>query len=472
MGVNLLLANVCSIVWTTSSGAPGSPVKPVGESLEFRLNSFGSTSLLSGVELVKSLDGSVDRHRLELIAAIDERETWRGDGSKNLTEWVSAHFQESHWTARRWIEAARALPLLARITKALSSGALPLAKVCELTRFATPQSEAGLIRWAQGVSASAIRRRAYRETVDPIEEVRADDDARSLSWWYEDDRRLHLEGLLPSEQGAQVVRALERLADRLPSDPEAERAYTLDQRRADALVALSSQAISDDPDSARARVNLHVDLAALVARDGSGTIECGGVVHPAVASMLCCDSIVQAIVHGDGGHTVGIGQAARTVPEWLYRQLRERDGGCTFPGCHHSRYVRAHHIWWWEWGGPTDLDNLVLVCDFHHKLIHLHGWRVELGKRAGVVYWFRPDYVPYTLCPPGGRDSEPFARRGAAELRRSPEVCPPRGRDSEPFARRGAAELRRSPEPNRAPPDGPEQDGLINPIEQRELVGA
>ena len=159
-------------------------------------------------------------------------------------------------------------------------GTLPLVKVGELVRFATPETEAGLIRWAQGVSAAAIRRRAYSETVAAIEETRADDEARSLQWWYEDERRLHLEGVFPAEQGAEVVKALDRLAERLPSDPEAERALTLDQRRADALVALSSQAISDDVDSARARVNLHVDLAALTARDGSGSIESGGIVHP------------------------------------------------------------------------------------------------------------------------------------------------------------------------------------------------
>jgi len=245
---------------------------------------------------------------------------------------------------------------------------------------------------------------------------------------------------------AEMVKALDGLADSLPSDPDAERAFTLDQRRADALVALSSQAISDDVDSARARVNLHIDLAALVARDGSGSIESGGIVHPDVASMMCCDSVVQAIYHGYGGHAVGIGQASRTVPEWLHRQLRQRDGGCTFPGCHHKRYVQAHHIWWWEWGGPTNLDNLVYVCHFHHKLIHLYGWRVELGKQVGVVHWFKPNYEPYKLCPSGGRDSEPFARRGAAELRRSPE-------------------------PNRTPPEGPEREGSKT-LSQPVLVGA
>ena len=408
--------------------------------------SLSTDQLLCGIELIKSADGAIDLQKLEYIAAIDERNAWRADGARDLVAWVSAHFQESHWTARRWIAAARALPALPLTQRAMRTGALPLVKVCELVRIATPETEAGLIRWAQGVSASAIRRRAYRETVDPIEEVRDDDSSRYLSWWFEDDRRLQLEGMLPAEQGALVVKALQRLADRLPSDPDSQRASTVDQRRADALVALASQSISDDADSTRARVNLHVDLDALVDRDGSGLAESGGVLHPEVASMLCCDSIVQAIMHGDGGHTVGIGRATRNVPEWLYRQLRERDGGCTFPGCHHRRYVKAHHIWWWEWGGPTDLDNLVLVCDFHHKLIHLHGWRVELGRKAGVVHWFRPGYQPYTPRPPGGWDSEPFARRGAAELRRSPKA-------------------------NRAPPEGPEQgraDGLGHP----ELVGA
>ena len=47
------------------------------------------------------------------------------------------------------------------------------------------------------------------------------------------------------------------------------------------------------------------------------------------------------------------------------RQLKYRDRECTFPGCGERRFTQAHHIVWWECGGPTDLDNLVLVCTFH-----------------------------------------------------------------------------------------------------------
>jgi hypothetical protein len=410
-----------------------------------------TAELAYGLDALKQIEGSMRRQKLEYIAELERRQVWVDDGAKDMARWVAARCDETHWRSRRWVDAAQAIEALPKIRGALALGVVSLDKVCELTRFATPETEAGLVTWAASVSLGTVKRKADRATAEPIEETRADDCARYLSWWYEDDRRLHLEAMLPSEQGGEVIKALERLADRLPFDPDSERGVTVDERRADALVALASQAISDDPDSARARVNLHVDLAALVGRDGSGVIESGGVVHPELASLLSCDSIVQAIVHGDGGHTVGIGRASRTVPEWLYRQLRERDGSCTFPGCHHRRYVKAHHIRFWEWGGPTDLDNLVLVCGFHHKLIHLHNWRVELGKQAGVVHWFRPDYEPFTICPPGGWDSEPFARRGAAELRRSPEP-------------------NRTFEPNRAPPDGPAE--VDAGLSQAELVGA
>lgn len=86
---------------------------------------------------------------------------------------------------------------------------------------------------------------------------------------------------------------------------------------------------------------------------------------------------------------MGIGRKERKVPRWLLRALRYRDGGCTFPGCESKRFLHAHHIVHWSRGGPTDLDNLVLVCTFHHKLLHEYGWQVELS-RDGLTRWFRP----------------------------------------------------------------------------------
>ncbi len=101
------------------------------------------------------------------------------------------------------------------------------------------------------------------------------------------------------------------------------------------------------------------------------------------------------MLHNDVGQAVGIGRASREPPRWLRRQLKYRDGRCTFPGCDFKMFLHPHHIKHWIKGGETNLDNLMLVCTFHHKLLHEYRWSVELGDVPGTAKWFRPDGTPY-----------------------------------------------------------------------------
>jgi hypothetical protein len=82
----------------------------------------------------------------------------------------------------------------------------------------------------------------------------------------------------------------------------------------------------------------------------------------------------------------------------MMRQLRYRDRECRFPGCGARRFVIGHHIRWWADGGSTRLDNLMLVCGFHHKLVHEHGWTVK-REPAGEFTWFRPNGKEYRTGP-------------------------------------------------------------------------
>jgi hypothetical protein len=91
---------------------------------------------------------------------------------------------------------------------------------------------------------------------------------------------------------------------------------------------------------------------------------------------LACDARIEWALHS-GGRTVGIGRRGRTVPGTIGRLLRYRDGGCRFPGCERRRWVQAHHIVHWGDGGGTNLDNLVLLCQAHHRLIHEGGWKIS-----------------------------------------------------------------------------------------------
>ena len=51
---------------------------------------------------------------------------------------------------------------------------------------------------------------------------------------------------------------------------------------------------------------------------------------------------------------------------------------CRFPGCTRHTKLHAHHVIFWSDGGPTDLDNLILVCSRHHTLIHTQGFQLIL----------------------------------------------------------------------------------------------
>jgi hypothetical protein len=58
--------------------------------------------------------------------------------------------------------------------------------------------------------------------------------------------------------------------------------------------------------------------------------------------------------------------------------------------CGARSFLKTHHIRWWGRGGPTDLDNLILCCHFHHQLVHEGGWDVRLNP-DGTSTWIRPD---------------------------------------------------------------------------------
>jgi 5-methylcytosine-specific restriction endonuclease McrA len=89
----------------------------------------------------------------------------------------------------------------------------------------------------------------------------------------------------------------------------------------------------------------------------------------------------------------------------MRRAVILRDGGCAFPGCGRpARWCQAHHIWHWSHGGPTALDNLVLLCAHHHNVVHHHGWQVHLDTNRLPVFtpppWIDPDQTPRTAWRP------------------------------------------------------------------------
>jgi hypothetical protein len=116
-----------------------------------------------------------------------------------------------------------------------------------------------------------------------------------------------------------------------------------------------------------------------------------GPISPQAARLLACDSIVHRIVLGPDSIPLDVGRAARIVPAPIRRALLVRDRGCAFPTCDRpASWCQAHHIKHWSDGGETSLDNCVLLCRFHHRLMHHTGWDVH-AVPGGRPYFTRPD---------------------------------------------------------------------------------
>jgi len=115
----------------------------------------------------------------------------------------------------------------------------------------------------------------------------------------------------------------------------------------------------------------------------------GSVIDNSVLRRILCDCKVsmQSLTDGDPNP---IGKMARTPNRALRRALERRDNGCCqFPGCAATKRLHAHHIVFWENDGPTELDNLVLVCDFHHHLVHEGRWTIR--KTPNETMFVGPD---------------------------------------------------------------------------------
>jgi hypothetical protein len=118
------------------------------------------------------------------------------------------------------------------------------------------------------------------------------------------------------------------------------------------------------PHGQHTTVVVHLDVKDQVAR-----LHLGPLLSGADRRYLTCDATCEVWFERDG-QPIGAGRATRLISRRLRRALEYRHPGCAVPGCGATRGLHAHHIWHWEDGGPTELDNLVLLCPYHHRLHH------------------------------------------------------------------------------------------------------
>ena len=354
---------------------------------------------------------------LVLVRQFDERAGWLKWGLANCAEWLHWRCDLSMSAAREKVRVAHALKTLPLITAAFSNGELSYSKVRPLTRVARPDNEESLLSFALKTTASRVEERC-RElrcgTVDSVGDANRAHCCRSLRIHRDADRgTMTITVELPIETGELLEKALDRARDATASQtPElVDESWSVQQ--ADALVTVANAYLSGNSEKAACtsdnyQVTVHVDRSALTKGDGRSSLPIESV------KRLCCDGDAVVIVENEDGEPLSVGRKTRTVPIAIKRALRARDKGCSFPGCHHKRFVDAHHIQHWSAGGETSLNNLMLLCSRHHRLVHEGGFRIE---RDFQDRWFfkRPDGRAVPSC---GYNSQDMVDDDIGELSR------------------------------------------------------
>jgi Domain of unknown function (DUF222) len=339
---------------------------------------------------------AISAHQSQLLAAVaelDRRRAWRVDGATSMVGWLVQRCAVSAATAREWVTAAAKLKELPQISDALSKGKLSFDQIKPLVEVAKPETDAALAEQATHWSARQVRELAMA--------ARRQEDAQATGHYARrflrfDDRRRSLTGVLPQDQyavvkSALIDRATRRLRDKTP----------FDRRLADALVAVCRNDAEGGGGGSgsggtgeraggmrrnRPTVVVHADLSFLAGGEGGAELDVLGPLSREVARRLACDAKVLVSADDRMGRSLNLGRTRRDPTDAQRIAIRHRDKGCRFPGCSHTEFTDVHHLLHWIDGGCTDMDNLVELCDEHHRCVHEMGWKVSGDANLELVF--------------------------------------------------------------------------------------
>ena len=372
---------------------------------------------LDAVVALETAERRIAAAKLALLSGIDARGSFNTTGAANTAAWLRTVTQTHPGRAGAQVKLAVALGRYRLLQEALTAGRLSAAQVeaCVKALDALPSSvsadkraeaEAFVVtEWASFDPGQIAKLgRHLLHVLDPdgpalLEEAEQEAKRSREFRLSECAGGFKVSGFLDTEGGAALLSALDPLAaPRTGADqPGGKDPRSASQRRGDAIVELARRALSagDLPvqGSERPHVTVTMDLATLMnaAHAYGGQLDWGGPICAETARKICCDAKVIPVVFGGDSQPLDVGRETRTVPRHLRRALVARDRGCAFPGCDRlPGWADAHHVVHWSDGGPTELANLVLLCDHHHDVVHHTHWKVRIDRATGQPVFTDP----------------------------------------------------------------------------------
>jgi hypothetical protein len=330
--------------------------------------------------LVKQMNAECYR-MLVLVREFDDRFGWRKWSFKSCAEWLAWRSEIGLSAAREKVRTAHALRALPAISAAFAEGRLSYSKVRALTRVADVRQEDLLLAYALSTTAENVEERCRQiRNVAPesVHDARRAWANRSLTLWRDEKRgvlRLALE--VPIEEGELVARAIdcavaagEVTTDLDPSSSSEPKIMAWRAQQADALIAVMKAYLDGGhggeggSTADRYQVVVHADAQAL--RGGAGRSD----LPIETVKRLLCDCSLTTVFEEQNGQPLDVGRKQRVISTPLRRALYARDRRCRFPGCCRNRYLDGHHVQHWIDGGETTSANVLLLCTYHHRLLH------------------------------------------------------------------------------------------------------
>ena len=355
---------------------------------------------------------------LELVGEFDAAGGLRyWTGFKSLAHWLSWCCSMTPGVAREHVRVARALRRMPRIAGLFREARLSYSKVREVTRVVDVVDEQRLAGLALTATAAQLARMisGFRSA----DGLRLKQQTKRRVWWHErEDGLIDFRARLPKEEAAVLLAALEAAKDQFgPPPPKPDPCGAAEQQaapgvgvysNADALLDVARSFLDVAPQDRsgedRTLVVVHVSaeqLARTVPDVPAGTaqpaeavchIEGVGSVEAATAQKLACDGALLGAVVDKHGTVLALGRSKRLVSKAQRRALLIRDRMCCYPGCHQIRHLKAHHVISWSLGGRTDLNNLILLCQWHHTAVHEGG--ISISHDGNTWLFTQPDGRP------------------------------------------------------------------------------
>ena len=355
---------------------------------------------------------------LELMGEFDAMDAIRfWIDVKSLAHWLSWCCSMTPGVAREHVRVAKALRKMPTIKNLFREGRISYSKVREVTRVVDVVDEQRLAGLALTSTASQLARMI--STFRSADGMRlTQQNKRAVTWHERDDGMIDVRARLPKEEAAVLFAAIAAAKDQfgpppVTPDPAGEPCHPAlgvgTYSNADALLDVARGFLATAPEyrsgEDRTLVVVHVSAENLDGDVPAGTSQPSqamchiagvGAIEAATAQRLACDNPLLGALVDTHGKVLALGRSRRLVSKAQRRALMIRDGMCQYPGCHSTRHLKAHHRVPWIAGGRTDLDNLILLCQWHHTAVHEGAVTIAEGSDGWV--FTKPDGQPCQPC--------------------------------------------------------------------------